>query len=56
MIANIDAESARRIAEECLRCDTADDAEELIRQRLSEGWPHLFSPESLPTPKSADKI
>ena len=50
-LAGIDAESARLIAAECLDCETADETEELVRQRLGEKWPHLFSPETLPPPK-----
>lgn len=47
-IRNIDTESARRIADECLMCETADDVERTVRERLGARWPNLFSPKSLP--------
>lgn len=50
-LAGINVESAQVIAAECLDCETADDVEELVRQRLGEKWPHLFPPETLPAPK-----
>ena len=50
-LAGIDAASATEIAELCLRCATADEVEEVVRVRLGENWPHLFSPENLPAAK-----
>lgn len=50
-LARIDAVSASEIADECLQCATADDAEEIVRRQLGKRWPHLFSPENLPAPK-----
>jgi len=50
-LARIDAVSASEIADECLQCATADDAEEIVRLQLGKRWPHLFSPENLPAPK-----
>jgi phosphotransferase system enzyme I (PtsI) len=47
-IAGIDFENARSIAEECLNCDTADDVENLVRERFTLLWPQLFPPSSLP--------
>ena len=52
-IAGIDAESARRIAEECLNCDTADEVEGLIRDRFTELWPELFDSTNLPAPRQS---
>ena len=50
-IAGIDSGAAREIAEECLNCDTADDVENLVRERFANLWPQLFSPASLPAPR-----
>ncbi|HEY8186215.1 MAG TPA: phosphoenolpyruvate--protein phosphotransferase [Pyrinomonadaceae bacterium] len=51
-MAGINSDDARRIVEECLTCDTADDVETLVRERFIKLWPHLFPPESLPAAKS----
>ncbi len=50
-IAGIDSREARGIAEECLNCDTADDVENLVRERFANLWPQLFHPASLPAPR-----
>ncbi|MGI8997513.1 MAG: phosphoenolpyruvate--protein phosphotransferase [Pyrinomonadaceae bacterium] len=50
-LSGIDTGSARAIALECLECETADDAEELVRVRLGETWPELFPSQFLPVPK-----
>jgi len=50
-LARVDALSASEIAAECSQCATADGAEEIVRVQLGKRWPHLFSPENLPTPK-----
>jgi phosphotransferase system enzyme I (PtsI) len=47
-IAGINSKDARAIVEECLNCDTADDVENLVRERFGSLWPHLFTPASLP--------
>lgn len=47
-VAGIDSRLAREIAEECLKADTADEVENLVRERLSKLWYHLFPPASLP--------
>jgi phosphotransferase system enzyme I (PtsI) len=47
-IAGVDSESARLIAAECLECDTADEVENLVRERFTRRWPQLFPPSSLP--------
>ena len=52
-IAGIDAESARRIAEDCLNCDTADEVEGLVRDRFTERWPELFDSTNLPAPRQS---
>ena len=52
-IAGINSRDARLIAEECLRCETADDVENLVRERFTKLWPQLFSPASLPAARHA---
>ena len=47
-IAGVDSNDARRIAQECLNCDTADEVEELVRERFANLWPQLFPPATLP--------
>jgi phosphotransferase system enzyme I (PtsI) len=47
-IAGVDAKNAKLVAAECLACDTADDVEELVRQRLTQYWPELFNSSNLP--------
>ena len=50
-LAAISAQRAREIADECLACETADEAEERVRVRLGAEWPQLFPPGSLPAPR-----
>jgi phosphoenolpyruvate-protein kinase (PTS system EI component) len=52
-LAAVSAARAREIAEECLKCETADDAEELVRVRLGAEWPQVFPPGSLPARRDA---
>jgi phosphotransferase system enzyme I (PtsI) len=54
MVRAVGVSRAREIASECLECATAEDVEELVRQRLGAEWPHLFPPESLPAPKETE--
>jgi phosphotransferase system enzyme I (PtsI) len=49
----VDSKVAREIALDCLRCDTADEVEDLVTDRFSALWPHLFPPETLPSPGRA---
>lgn len=51
IVAQIDVKSAQRIAEECLECATADEAEEVVRRKLTEQFPYVFASEKLPAPK-----
>jgi phosphoenolpyruvate-protein phosphotransferase (PTS system enzyme I) len=53
-IEGINFRDAQEIARECLECETADDVEELVRNRFSEKWPHLFPPKSLPAPRDEE--
>ena len=48
VLSKIDSGKAREIANECLECATADQVENLVRQRFLTEWPDLFSPENLP--------
>jgi len=50
-IAGIDAEQARAIATECLNCESANEVEDLVRERFAKLWPQLFPPASLPAPR-----
>jgi phosphotransferase system enzyme I (PtsI) len=51
VISETSAEKARVLADDCLRYATADDVEELVRQRLGSELPQIFTPEMLPTLK-----
>lgn len=44
----IDTRDARVIAEECLRCSTADEVENLVRERFGKLWYALFPATALP--------
>ena len=48
VIAGISSNDAKQIAVESLSCATADDVEELVRDRFRKLWPNLFPPNSLP--------
>ncbi|MDQ2937630.1 MAG: phosphoenolpyruvate--protein phosphotransferase [Acidobacteriota bacterium] len=53
VIAGIDSREARAIADECLNCETADDVENLVRERFTHLWPHLFPASSLPASRQS---
>jgi len=53
-IAGIDSQQARVIAEECLNCESADEVENLVRERFAKLWPQLFPPTSLPAPRATN--
>jgi phosphoenolpyruvate-protein kinase (PTS system EI component) len=53
-LAGIESRRADEIAAECLVCGTADEVEELVRERLGAEWPQLFPPEALPAAKNND--
>ncbi len=50
-LAGINSDDARAISQDCLSCYTADDVENLVRERFSALWPALFPPTSLPVPR-----
>jgi phosphoenolpyruvate-protein phosphotransferase (PTS system enzyme I) len=52
VLAQVEAGFAASVARECLDCATADEAEEIVRERLGSRWPQLFPPKSLPAPKA----
>jgi phosphotransferase system enzyme I (PtsI) len=52
-IAGIHSHDARLIAEACLKSDTADDVENLVRERFTKLWPSLFASASLPARRQA---
>jgi phosphotransferase system enzyme I (PtsI) len=51
-LAGIGSQDAKAIAQESLGCDTADDVENLVRERFTQLWPRLFPATSLPTPRN----
>ena len=51
VLAAIDSRDARSIALECLQGQTADEVEDLVRERFKAHWPDLFPPKSLPAPR-----
>jgi phosphotransferase system enzyme I (PtsI) len=53
-LAEIKYAEALVIATECLECETADDVEEIVRERLGSRWPHLFPTKSLPARKNRE--
>jgi phosphotransferase system enzyme I (PtsI) len=54
-LAGIDSQDARAIAEECLKCETADQVESIVRERFGTLWPKLFSPKNLPERRKTDQ-
>lgn len=52
VVAEIDSRAAEEVAREAVASGSADESEEVVRVRLSERWPELFPPESLPPPKT----
>lgn len=48
VLSNIDSRKARTIAHECLEFATADEVEDLVRDRFQIVWPELFATGSLP--------
>jgi phosphotransferase system enzyme I (PtsI) len=52
-IAGVDLENAKRIATDCLDCETADEVESLVRDRFLELWPDLFNIANLPKQRAA---
>ncbi|HZI20664.1 MAG TPA: phosphoenolpyruvate--protein phosphotransferase [Pyrinomonadaceae bacterium] len=51
-VVGVEASALEEVARECLGCSTADEAEEVVRVRLGQMWPHLFPPQTLPPPKA----
>ncbi|MGH9967048.1 MAG: phosphoenolpyruvate--protein phosphotransferase [Pyrinomonadaceae bacterium] len=50
-LAAIDYQAAHAIAYECLECATADEVEDLVRDRFRARWPQSFPIDSLPKPR-----
>ncbi len=50
-IAGINLRDASAVIQECLKCDTPGDVENLVRERFTKLWPQLFPPASLPAPR-----
>ena len=51
-LAALEQRAMARIAAECLECATADEVEELVRERLGSEWPQLFAAKDLPPRKN----
>jgi phosphoenolpyruvate-protein phosphotransferase len=51
VLAAIDSREARTIATGCLECATADEVEDVVRERFGSQWPELFPKEGLPQPR-----
>lgn len=51
VLAGIDSREARTIAIGCLECATADEVEDVVRERFGSQWPELFPKEGLPQPR-----
>lgn len=51
VLTGILAGDAEAVAADCLQCSTADEVEDIVRERFMSQWPHLFSPKTLPAPK-----
>ncbi|MGI8918346.1 MAG: phosphoenolpyruvate--protein phosphotransferase [Pyrinomonadaceae bacterium] len=55
VLAAIDSREAAAIARECLECATADEVEDLVRERFRSRWPDLFPDNALPQPREHPK-
>ncbi len=55
-LAGVSSKDARDIARFCLGCSTADDVEELVRQRFTSLWPQIFSASNLPAPRNLNRL
>jgi phosphotransferase system enzyme I (PtsI) len=53
-LTSIDTRDARKIAEECLNCTTADEVENLVRERFGKLWYALFPANALPAPRQTN--
>jgi phosphoenolpyruvate-protein phosphotransferase (PTS system enzyme I) len=54
-LVGIDSRDALAIAEECLSCETADQVENIVRERFGTLWPNLFPAKSLPERRQTAK-
>jgi phosphotransferase system enzyme I (PtsI) len=54
VLSQIDTAEAEVIALECLECETADQVEDVVRERFRERWPELFPLHSLPAAREGD--
>ena len=54
VLSRINVDEARGVALKCLKSDTADDVEELVRNEFKTRWPELFPPNTLPKINATD--
>ena len=53
VLSGIDSRDATSIATDCLRCASADEVEDIVRERFMAQWPQLFSPKTLPPQRTS---
>ena len=54
-LAGINSQDAQDIARACLSLSTADEVEDLVRERFNLRWPELFSASNLPVPRNVNR-
>jgi phosphotransferase system enzyme I (PtsI) len=54
VLSHINVDEARDVALKCLKSDTADDVEELVRNEFKTRWPEIFPPNTLPNMSATD--
>lgn len=52
-LSSISVSEASSLANECLSCETADEVERIVSEKLARIWPELFPPKTLPASKYA---
>jgi len=51
VLSGVSAADAEAIAQECLACASADEVENIVRERFLKHWPTLFTTKMLPAPR-----
>jgi phosphotransferase system enzyme I (PtsI) len=52
-IRQVEKRAAEEVVEMCLKCATADEVEDVVREELGSRWPQFFTLKSLPAPRNA---